>query len=102
MSNQRIRNLLYMSEGTELGSLEVMGVDNFWVYGRFHPTPHFETYRQLFIDLERAWKEDESEQAYKLQEQVNDLGLIVGATPTQAHPIRDFKIMNGQYEYKLL
>ncbi|MDP9315260.1 MAG: hypothetical protein M3R24_31100 [Chloroflexota bacterium] len=102
MSNRRLRNWLYTPDGAKLGSLDVTGVDNFWVYGRFSPAAPFERYRQLFTDLETAWKQDESEQADEFQAQVNDLAFVVGPTPEQAHPIRDFKLMQGQFEYKML
>ncbi|HNB70420.1 MAG TPA: hypothetical protein PLS70_04745 [Acidobacteriota bacterium] len=90
----------------EIGQLEVCGVDNFWTYGRFHPLPGYARYSDLFGLLETAWSRSEpavtdSDDVFEIQDKVNLLELQVRTQTGILHRIRDFKIQNGQYEYKL-
>lgn len=90
----------------ELGQLEVCGIDNFWVYGRFYPLPDRERYSDLFGRLETACSGSEpavtdSDDVFEFQNKVNLLGLQVRTQTGVLCRIRDFKIQNGQYEYKL-
>jgi hypothetical protein len=96
----------------ELGELEVNGIDNYWIYGRFHPLPAFAYHAALFDRLEHAWAAEEMpidtdglvfdgcEDALQLQDEVNRLGLVVRSSSGAVHRIRDFKIQGGEYEYK--
>lgn len=90
----------------EIGQLEVCGIDNFWVYGRFYPLPGYAKYSDLFDLLETAWLRSESagtnsDDVFEIQDTVNVSGLQVRTQTGVLCRIRDFKIQNGEYEYRL-
>lgn len=100
MRNQKHRNWLVLN-GEKLGELEEKGVDMFWIYGVFYPAPDFEKHRELFERLELLWEEDGYE-ATDLLEEINNLNLVVENEQGQHQRIKDFKISEGWYEYRLI
>jgi hypothetical protein len=76
------------------------------VYGSFTPLPSFEKIAPLLQQLERAFDDDassedeDSDQHLDLLERVNQLGLTVRHPNGVLGGVLDFKINEGQFEYK--
>jgi hypothetical protein len=97
-----------MLDGEPVGRLEYTGIDNFWLYGKFHPLPAFQKCSQLFERLEAVWscntEEDDLIQnendPLDIQDKANGLDLQVKHESGMVVRVRDFKIQQGVFEHK--
>jgi hypothetical protein len=90
--------ILYSGE-IAIGKLKAVKINEDWVVGRFCSFAEFQNYKQLFSALETAWI-CEAEEYFDYQEKVDALDLFV-KTIAGLQKISDFKIIYGQFEYKI-
>jgi hypothetical protein len=64
--------------GTVVGFLSTIEVDQPWFSGLFEPLPSFDTYRALFTDLRHAFRDERYEDADALSRQVDGLDIQIG------------------------
>jgi hypothetical protein len=92
--------------GQEIAFLELSSIDNYWVSGQFVALPAFGQIADLISRLERAYAGEHNdtspaEDPDQLQSEVDRLDLRVRTRTGLEVRIRDFKIQNGRYEYKV-
>lgn len=92
----------------ELATLRYRSTDGYWTYGDFAPRSAFLDFAALFERLELAWESDSTSDAQggdddplEIQEMVNALGLMVRLSSGATYKVRDFKVIKGEYEYKV-
>jgi hypothetical protein len=103
-------------DGVVVGTLEMRGIDHTWVYGIFHPGPNFERLGGPIRDLERAIHESEAadegdnvpsaygnalqDKWFDLMEELDQI-VAIQLAPGKTIQVRDFKVQNGWYEYRM-
>jgi hypothetical protein len=63
--------------GTAVGSLSAVDIDQPWFFGRFMPAPGFAHYRDLFTRLHHAWIEKRWVEVDQLSRQAEELDVQI-------------------------
>lgn len=93
--------------GQEIGFFELSSIDNYWVHGQFVAFPAFSQIADLISRLEQAYAGEHNDTSPavdpdQLQSEVDRLDLRVRTRTGLEVRIRDFKIQDGRYEYKVV
>lgn len=96
-------------ENQSIGSVRNIQVDNFHYFGIFKPNDHFTKVGLIMEQLEGLWKKEmddelsdqDEKQLEELTLKIDELELKVDLGNGDIHPIYDFKIVEGECEFKL-